>query len=69
LTVGAALCGIALRFILIRRNKQLARLDDPNSVLTENEIQKLQRTAANQGTDAIDAAAERRLQQGFRYAL
>ncbi|RSL90334.1 hypothetical protein CEP51_000811 [Fusarium floridanum] len=66
LTIGAGLCAIALRFVLVSRNKKLARLDDEGVELSEKEQQSLQRTADIEG---IDIAAARRLQQGFRYML
>lgn len=66
LTLAAGLCGVALRFVLAKRNKELERLDDQNTVLTDKELRKLQRTAEVEG---IDIAAARRLQQGFRYML
>ncbi|KAM5363401.1 hypothetical protein ACJZ2D_012042 [Fusarium nematophilum] len=66
LTIGAGICAVLLRYVLIKRNKQLARLDDDDVVLTEKELQSLQRTANVEGISVEEA---RRLQQGFRYML
>lgn len=66
LTVGAAGLGVALLFVLKRRNKELERLDDQNTVLTDKELRKLQQTAEVEG---VDIGTARRLQQGFRYML
>ncbi|RAL10157.1 putative MFS transporter [Aspergillus homomorphus CBS 101889] len=51
-----------LRFL----NKRLARLEDEDAVLTDQELDRLQRTAEVEG---IDVAAARRLQKGFRYVI
>ncbi|VUC32180.1 unnamed protein product [Clonostachys rosea] len=66
LTVAAGLCALALRFVLVKRNKESARFENQDYELTKKELRKLQRTAEVEG---IDIAAARRLQQGFRYMI
>lgn len=66
LAVTAGLLAVALRFMLVRRNNQLARFEDSGATLTEKELKNLQRTADVEG---IDLAAARKLQEGFRYML
>ena len=47
--VIAALCRLAMRYLLIRENKQLERLDNKDCQLTERELAKLSRTAEVEG--------------------
>ncbi|BDD59989.1 hypothetical protein MAP00_005155 [Monascus purpureus] len=58
------LMAIFIFFHLRTLNKRLDRLEDEDTILTNREIQRLQRTADVEG---IDLAAARRLQKGFRY--
>ncbi|KAH8432976.1 putative MFS transporter [Aspergillus melleus] len=61
-----ALMAIFMYFHLKSLNKRLARLEDEDVVLTDRELQRLQRTADVEG---IDIAAARQLQKGFRYMI
>ena len=62
----AALCALLLRFILQRQNKQLERLENEDSVLSEKELVKLRKTAEFEG---IDIAAARAMQKGYRFMI
>lgn len=62
----AAVCGVALRFILTKRNKHLERMENEDVELTEKDLVKLRKTAEVEG---IDIAAARRLQKGYRYMI
>ena len=66
LLVIAALCAITLRFILQRQNKQLARLENEDSILSDKEQAKLRKTAEVEG---IDIAAARSMQKGYRFMI
>lgn len=62
----AGISGTILRFYLQRQNKQLERLDNVDTELSERDMRKLQQTAELEG---IDVATARQLQKGFRYNL
>ena len=62
----AAMCGLLLRFILVRRNKRLERLENEDVELSEKDMARLKRTAEVEG---ITLAAARRLQKGYRYMI
>jgi len=68
--IGLQILGLAaalvLRFVLIRQNKRLERMEGEDSQLTERDMVKLKRTAEVEG---IDIAAARRLQKGYRYMI
>lgn len=66
LQIIAALCAITLRWILVRQNKQLERMENDDAILTEKDLRRLEKTASIEG---IDVAAARRLQKGYRYML
>jgi hypothetical protein len=66
LTVIAALCAILLRYVLMKENRQLERMENEDTQLTEKDLRKLQKTADIEG---IDIAAARQLQKGFRYII
>ncbi|KAK6386302.1 hypothetical protein LTS17_001877 [Exophiala oligosperma] len=66
LLVVGGLSGIALRYVLEKENKQLARLEDDNIQLSERELARLRKTAEIEG---IDIAAARRLQKGYRFMI
>lgn len=66
LTVISAICGLALRFLLVRENKRLERLENADVQLTESDLKRLQKTADMEG---IDIAAARQLQKGYRYII
>ncbi len=66
LMVLAGVSAIALRFVLERQNKQLARLEDENVQLSERELAKLRKTAEFEG---IDIAAARSMQKGYRFMI
>lgn len=57
---------VTLRFTLIKMNKELARLEDEDVVLTDRELEKLRKTAEIEG---IDLATARTIQKGFRYII
>ncbi|KAA8641936.1 hypothetical protein EYZ11_002532 [Aspergillus tanneri] len=61
-----ALMAVFMFFHLRSLNKRLARLEDEDAVLTDRELERLQRTADVEG---IDIAAARQLQKGFRYMI
>lgn len=62
----AAISATAIRFLLVKQNKEFARLDDDNVQLTERELAKLRKTAEQANLD-LDTA--RHMQRGFRYML
>ena len=66
LVAAAGLSGLGLRFYLDRQNKQLARMEDEDTPLTDKDMKKLQKTAEFEG---INVAAARRLQKGYRYMI
>ena len=66
LQIVAAGCGLTLRFILVRRNKRLERLENEDLELSEKDLARLRKTAEVEG---IDLAAARRLQKGYRYMI
>ena len=66
LEVIALLAAVWLRFYLKKQNKMLARLEDEDVQLSEEEMRKLQKTADFEG---IDIAAARRLQKGYRFMI
>lgn len=66
LQILAAACALALRILLERQNKRLARMDDAGAALTERDMKKLEVTARVEGISVEEA---RRLQRGFRYAI
>ncbi|KAL1311813.1 hypothetical protein AAFC00_001892 [Neodothiora populina] len=66
LQILAGVCGVTLRFYLVKQNNQLARMENVDAVLTETDLKKLQRTAELEG---IDIAAARRMQKGYRYMI
>ncbi|PLB53833.1 permease of the major facilitator superfamily [Aspergillus steynii IBT 23096] len=66
LQVLGALMAVVMYFHTRSLNKQLARLEDEDVVLTDRELARLQRTAEVEG---IDIAAARQLQKGFRYMI
>lgn len=62
----AGLMALLLRFRLTRANRELARLENEDCVLTPAELAKLERTARTEGVSVAEARA---LQKGFRYML
>lgn len=62
----AASCALALKILLERQNKRLARLDNADAELTERDMRKLQMTAEVEGVTVAEARA---LQKGFRYVV
>jgi len=62
----AGICALLLKYILEKQNKQFARLENEDSVLTEKELAKLRKTAEVEG---IDIAAARSMQKGYRYMI
>ena len=55
-----------MKFYLERQNKQMARMENEDSELTEKDMRKLRKTAEAEG---IDIAAARVLQKGYRYMI
>jgi hypothetical protein len=66
LTVIAAICGLYMRYILIRDNKILERMENEDAQLTDKDMIKLRKTADIEG---IDIAAARQMQKGYRYVV
>ena len=66
LQVIGACCGVGLKLYLEMQNRQLARMENEDTQLTDKDIKKLQKTAEFEG---IDIAAARQLQKGFRYMV
>jgi hypothetical protein len=66
LQVIAGICACLLRFILQRQNRQLERLENEDSELTDKELAKLRKTAEIEG---IDIAAARSMQKGYRFMI
>jgi len=66
LAVVAGICGLLMKYILEKENKQLARMENEDVELTEKDMRKLQKTAELEG---IDIAAARQLQKGYRFMV
>lgn len=66
LFVASAGGAVVLRFMMIKLNRELARLEDTDTLLTETELAKLRKTAE---LENIDIATARQLQKGFRYII
>lgn len=66
LTCIAGICGLVMRYILMRDNKILERLENEDAQLTEKDMVRLRKTADVEG---IDIAAARQLQKGYRYMV
>jgi nitrate/nitrite transporter NarK len=66
LQVLSLACFVIMRFYLERQNKQMARMENEDSELTEKDMRKLRKTAEAEG---IDIAAARVLQKGYRYMI
>ncbi|KAH7112098.1 MFS transporter-like protein [Dendryphion nanum] len=65
MTIAAGLLTL-LRFMLIRENAQLMRLENENCELSTKELERLQRSAETEGITVLEA---RRLQKGYRYPI
>lgn len=66
LQVVGALMALYMFFHLRELNRRQERLEDEDIILTEEEQQRLQKTAEVEG---IEVAAARQLQRGFRYII
>lgn len=66
LFVCSAIGACVLRFMMTKMNRELARLEDTDTLLTEKELAKLRKTAEMEN---IDIATARQLQKGFRYII
>ena len=55
-----------LRFMMVKMNKELERMENEDVTLTERELVKLRKTAEIEGTDI---AAARQMQKGYRYII
>ncbi|KAF4848406.1 putative transporter [Colletotrichum siamense] len=66
LIASAAALMTLLRFILIRENNRLARLENEDVQLTQKELAKLEKSARVEG---VSLSAARALQKGFRYTI
>lgn len=62
----AFLLGLFLFVDLRMENKRLERMENEDTILSERDLRRLQKTAEVEG---IDVAAARRLQKGFRHVL
>lgn len=62
----SAIGAVVLRSMMLKMNRELARLEDTDTLLTERELAKLQKTAE---LENIDVATARQLQKGFRYII
>lgn len=66
LLVVAGIGAVILRFMMIKMNRELDRLEDTNVELTDKEVDKLRKTAEVEG---IDMGTARVVQKGFRYII
>lgn len=66
LQILSLVCFVGMKFYLERQNKQLERMENEDSQLTEKDMKKLRKTAEAEG---IDIAAARVLQKGYRYMI
>lgn len=66
LFVCSAIGAVVLRFMMVKMNRELSRLEDTDTILTEKELVKLRKTAE---LENIDLATARQLQKGFRYII
>lgn len=66
LQIVGGLAAVALRVILERENRKLDRLEQEDSILTGEDVKRLQRTAAEEGVDLAEA---RRFQKSYRYTI
>ncbi|KAJ4342568.1 hypothetical protein N0V95_006908 [Ascochyta clinopodiicola] len=66
LQVLSLVCYVVMRFYLQAQNKQMARMENENTELTEKDMKKLRKTAELEG---VDLAAARVLQKGYRYMI
>lgn len=66
LQILALICAVVLRWYLQKQNRDLARMENEDSTLTDKEMRKLQKTADLEG---IDVAAARALQKGYRFMI
>lgn len=62
----AGILGVTMYFYLTMQNKQLARMENVDTPLTDRDMKKLQKTAELEG---IDVGTARMLQKGFRYIV
>ncbi len=66
LQILALVMAVCLRLYLQMQNRRLAVLEEEDSMLSDKEMRKLQKTADFEG---IDIAAARRLQKGYRFMI
>ncbi|EGP86711.1 unnamed protein product [Zymoseptoria tritici ST99CH_1A5] len=66
MTVVAGASAVAMKFILESQNRQLIRMENEDTPLTDKDMRKLERTAEIEG---IDIASARMLQKGYRYIV
>ena len=66
LFVVAMIGAVILRFMMIKMNRELERLENADVELTEKEMAKLRKTAE---IENIDIATARQLQKGYRYII
>ncbi|ROV93174.1 hypothetical protein VMCG_08752 [Cytospora schulzeri] len=62
----AAICAVALRLLLQRQNKRMARMEDVDAVLTPRDLRRLEKTAEVEGVSIAEARA---LQKGYRFVI
>lgn len=66
LVAAMALLMVVLRFLLVRENRRLERMEDEDLELTPSDLAKLEKTAQVEGVSIAEARA---LQRGFRYTI
>ena len=66
LQIIALCCAVLLRWLLMRQNAQLERMENQDGTLSDKDMARLKKTAEIEG---IDIAAARRLQKGYRYMI
>ncbi|KAK6384341.1 hypothetical protein LTS17_001904 [Exophiala oligosperma] len=64
--LSAGVCATILRFMLVRENKEFARLGEETTQLTATQRKRLEKTAQDAGVDTETARA---MQKDFRYML
>lgn len=62
----AAICAVALRVLLEKQNKRLARMENADAELTQADIKRLERTAQVEGVTVAEARA---LQERYRFLI
>ena len=70
IVIGLMVVGVCganlLRFMLLKANRELERLESEDVTLDKKELEKLKKTA---DTEGIDLATARQIQKGYRYII